>query len=149
MILPLRATREVWTFDWFDLDVPIQFGSMFILPTCLYIVHRHTRMLISHEFIRELDQRRVELFLYRVFQEKGAPDELLVPDLDEWDDAVWQGLSREFQCQIKLIDDAPNESELREGDSIESQLGNLIAGSAEKLLTSLGNPYVAQGLVKA
>jgi tetratricopeptide (TPR) repeat protein len=149
MILPLRATREVWTFDWFDLDVPIQFGSMFILPTCLYLVHRHTRMLISHEFIRELDQRRVELFLFRVFQEKGAPDELLIPDLDEWDDSVWQGLSREFQCQINLIDVEPNESETREDDSIEAQLGNLIAGSAEKLLTSLGYAFVAQGLVKA
>ena len=47
MILPLRSTKEVWAFDWFDLDVPIQFGSMFILPTCLYVVHRHTRMLLG------------------------------------------------------------------------------------------------------
>jgi tetratricopeptide (TPR) repeat protein len=149
MILPLRATREVWTFDWFDLDVPIQFGSMFILPTCLYVVHRHTRMLIAHEFIRELDQRRVELFLHRVFQEKGTPDELLVPDLDEWDDSVWQALSRDYQCQINLVDMEPNEADPREEDSIESQLSNLLAGSAENLLTSLGNTFVAQGLVKA
>src|SRR3981081_3757359 len=149
MILPLRATREVWTFDWFDLDVPIQFGSMFILPTCLYVVHRHTRMLIAHEFIRELDQRRVELFLHRVFQEKGTPDELLVPDLEEWDDSVWQALSRDYQCQINLVDMEPNETDPREEDSIESQLSNLLAGSAENLLTSLGNTFVAQGLVKA
>ena len=68
MILPLRSTKEVWAFDWFDLDVPIQFGSMFILPTCLYVVQRHSRMLLGHEFVRELDQRRVELFLHRAFQ---------------------------------------------------------------------------------
>jgi tetratricopeptide (TPR) repeat protein len=149
MILPLRATREVWTFDWFDLDVPIQFGSLFVLPTCLYIVHQHTRMLLAHEFIRELDQRRVELFLHRIFQEKGAPDELLVPDFDEWDESVWQGFSREYQCQINLVDIELNEEDAREEDSIESQLSNLVAGSVKNLLTSLGNTFVAQGLVKA
>src|ERR1700760_2977572 len=136
MILPLRSTKEVWAFDWFDLDVPIQFGSMFILPTCLYVVHRHTRMLLGHEFVRELDQRRVELFLHRIFQERGSPDELLVPDLDEWDEIVWQGLSREYQCQINLIDIEPSEEETREGESIELQLSNLIAGSAENVLAS-------------
>src|SRR6202047_1523875 len=105
------ALNEGWAFDWFDLEVPIQFGSMFILPTCLYVVHRHTRMLLGHEFVRELDQRRVELFLHRAFQEKGAPDELLVPDLDEWDESVWQSFSKEYQCQINLIDVESNEVE--------------------------------------
>src|SRR6202008_2247211 len=149
MILPLRSTREVWMFDWFDLDVPIQFGSMFILPTCLYIVHRDSRLLLGHEFVRELDQRRVELFLHRIFQERGSPDELLVPDLDEWDEIVWQGLSREYQCQINLIDVEPTEEGSREAESIESQLSNLIAGSAENLLATHGETFVAQGLVKA
>jgi tetratricopeptide (TPR) repeat protein len=135
MILPLRSTKEVWAFDWFDLDVPIQFGSMFILPTCLYVVHRHTRMLIGHEFVRELDQRRVEVFLHRTFQEKGVPDELLVPDLDEWDETVWQSISREYQCQINLVDVEPTEEEAREEESIESQLSH-------------GATFVAQGLVK-
>ena len=148
MILPLRSTKEVWAFDWFDLDVPIQFGSMFILPTCLYVVQRHTRMLLGHEFVRELDQRRVELFLHRAFQEKGAPDELLVPDLDEWDETVWQSISKEYQCQINLVDIEPTEEEAREEESIESQLSNLIAGPAESLLASHGATFVAQGLVK-
>jgi tetratricopeptide (TPR) repeat protein len=149
MILPLRSTREVWMFDWFDLDVPIQFGSMFILPTCLYVVHRDTHLLLGHEFVRELDQRRVEVFLHRIFQERGSPDELLVPDMDEWDEIVWQGLSREYQCQINLVDVEPTEEESREEESIESQLSNLIAGSAENLLATQGEAFVAQGLVKA
>lgn len=148
MILPLRSTKEIWAFDWFDLDVPIQFGPMFILPTCLYVVHRHTRMLLGHEFVRELDQRRVELFLHHVFQERGAPDELLVPDLDEWDEAVWQGISREYECQINLVDAEATEEEAQEVESIESQLSNLIAGPAESLLASHGAIFVAQGLVK-
>src|ERR1700737_2452079 len=147
MILPLRSTREVWMFDWFDLDVPIQFGSMFVLPTCLYVAHRHTRILLGHEFVRELDQRRVELFLHRIFQEKGSPDELLVPDLDEWDEIVWQGLSREYQCQINLIDIESNEVETSEEEGIESQLSNLVAGPAESLLASHGAKFIAQGLV--
>src|SRR6202008_2320699 len=104
---------------------------------------------LGHEFVRELDQRRVELFLHRVFQERGSPDELLVPDLDEWDEIVWQGLSREYQCQINLIDIEPSEEESREAESIESQLSNLIAGSAENLLATHGETFVAQGLVKA
>jgi tetratricopeptide (TPR) repeat protein len=149
MILPLRSTREVWTFDWFDLDVPIQFGSMFILPTCFYVLHRQTRMLIGHEFVRELDQRRVELFLHRLFQERGAPDKLLVPDLDEWEEGVWQTLSREYQCQINLIDTEPTEEEAREREGVESQLSNLIVGSADNLLTTHGHTFVAQGLAKS
>src|SRR6202162_1826344 len=149
MILPLRSTKEVWAFDWFDLEVPIQFGSMFILPTCLYVVHRHTRMLLGHEFVRELDQRRVELFLHRAFQEKGAPDELLVPDGDEWDETVWQNFSKEHQAQINLVDIESNEVETSEEEGIESQLSNLIAGPAETLLASHGAQFVAQGLVKA
>src|SRR6202040_1079209 len=104
MTLPLPSTKAVWAFVWFDLKLPLQFGSMFILPTCLYVVHRHTRMLLGHEFVRELDQRRVELFLHRAFQEKGAPDELLVPDVDEWDETVWQSFSKEYQCEINLVD---------------------------------------------
>jgi len=149
MILPLRPTREVWTFDWFDMDVPIQFGSMFILPTCFYVLHRQTRMLIGHEFVRELDQRRVELFLHHLFQERGAPDKLLVPDLDEWEEGVWQTLSREYQCQINLIDAEPTEEEAREREGVESQLSNLIAGSADNLLTTHGHTFVAQGLTKS
>jgi tetratricopeptide (TPR) repeat protein len=139
----------VWTFDWFDLDVPIQFGSMFILPTCFYVLHRQTRVLIGHEFVRELDQRRVELFLHRIFQERGAPDKLLVPDLDEWEEGVWQTLSREYQCQINLIDTEPTEEEAREREGVESQLSNLIAGSADNLLTTHGHIFVAQGLTKS
>jgi tetratricopeptide (TPR) repeat protein len=149
MILPLRSTKEVWAFDWFDLDVPIQFGSMFILPTCLYVVHRHTRMLLAHEFVRELDQRRVELFLHRAFQEKGAPDELLVPDVDEWDETIWQSFSREYLCQISLVDVESTEINAGEEEGIETQLSNLIAGPAESLLASHGETFVAQGLVKA
>ena len=149
MILPLRSTREVWAFDWFDLDVPIQFGSMFILPTCLYLVHRHTGMLLGHEFVRELDQRRVELFLHRAFQEKGAPDELLVPDVDEWDESVWRSFSKEYQCRINLVDAESSELDPSEEDALESQLSNLIAGPAENLLATHGATFVAQGLVKA
>src|SRR6201999_3206117 len=104
---------------------------------------------LGHEFVRELDQRRVELFLHRAFQEKGAPDELLVPDVDEWDEAVWQGFSKEYQCQINLVDVESNEAEAGEEEGIESQLSNLIAGPAESLLATHGTQFVAQGLVKA
>jgi tetratricopeptide (TPR) repeat protein len=69
--------------------------------------------------------------------------------MDEWDEIVWQGLSREYQCQINLVDIEPTEEESREEENIESQLSNLIAGSAENLLATQGEAFVAQGLVKA
>ncbi|MBV9390818.1 MAG: hypothetical protein JOY96_02895 [Verrucomicrobia bacterium] len=149
MILPLRSTREIWSFDWFDLDVPVQFGSVFILPTCLYVIQKHTRTLVAHEFIRELDQRRVEVFLHRLFQDKGAPDEILVPDFEDWDDAVWQNLSREYQCEINIVEVEATEENIRIEENIESQLSSLVVGSAETLIENHGKSAVAQGLVKA
>jgi tetratricopeptide (TPR) repeat protein len=152
MIQPLRATREVWRLDWFDVDVPVQFGSMFILPTCLYVVHRYTRMLIGHEFVRELDHRRVELFVHRLFQERGAPDELLIPEFEEWDgsdSSLWQGLSREYGCEINLVDINTVQNDARGKENIEAQLGSLVASSAENVLATQGNSTVAQGLARA
>ncbi|HEY0790240.1 MAG TPA: hypothetical protein VGD78_04170 [Chthoniobacterales bacterium] len=147
MIQPLRPTREIWGFDWFDLDVPIQFGSMFILPTCLYVVHRFSGTLVGHEFVRELEQRRVELFLHRLFQERGVPDELQMPQLEEWDEGTWQSLSREFRCQINLIDRKGAATGVE--PKIESQLSSLVTGPAENLLALQGPNGVAQGLVQA
>jgi tetratricopeptide (TPR) repeat protein len=149
MILPLRSTRDVWTIDWFDLDVPVQFGELFILPTCLYIVQRDSRMLIGHEFVRELDQRRVEMFMHRLFEERGAPDELLIPDREEWDEQVWQALSREYDCHINLIDIEESEDSVESDAEVESQLNNLIAGSAGNVIAAYGPSFVAQGLVRA
>src|SRR2546423_15605020 len=104
MIQPLRPTREVWSFDWFDLDVPIHFGSMYILPTCLYVVHRFSGALVGHEFARELEQRRAEGVLHRLFQERGVPDELQGPAFEDWDEGTVQHPSREFPWPINLVD---------------------------------------------
>jgi hypothetical protein len=147
MIQPLRATKEVWNLDWFDLDVPIQFGALFILPTCLYVVHRHSAMLIGHEFVREMDQRRTELLLHRLFQEKGVPDELQIPDFEEWDESIWQNLSREYHCEINLVD--TEQEEPSEDDPIQAQISALIYSSARNLLLTRGPGFLAQGLVQA
>ncbi len=136
MIQPLRATKEIWSFNWFDLDVPIQFGSLVMLPTCLYVVHRYSAMLIGHEFVRETDQRRAELLLHRLFQEKGVPDELQIPDFEEWDESIWQSLSREYHCQINLVDIEQEESLDEEEDPIQTQISGLVTSSAQNLLMS-------------
>ena len=149
MIQPLRATRETWRLDWFDLDSPIPFGSMFILPTCIYVIHRYTGMLIGHEFIRELDQRKAEILVHRLFQERGIPDEIQIPDLEEWDELVWQGLSRDYHCEVQLVDNDRGETDPAQQEAIRQRLDSMIAGSAQTLLTSLGAKTVAQGLVQA
>jgi plasmid stability protein len=149
MIQPLRATKEIWSVNWFDLNVPIQFGSLFILPTCLYVVHRHSAMLIGHEFVREMDQRRAEFLLHRLFQEKGVPDELQIPDFEEWDESIWQNLSREYHCEINLVDIEHGESTEEEQDPVQAQISGLIAGSAKNLLLTQGPGFLAQGLVRA
>jgi tetratricopeptide (TPR) repeat protein len=149
MIQPLRATRETWRLDWFDLDSPTPFGSMFILPTCLYVIHRYTGTLIGYEFIRELDQRRAEILVHRLFQERGIPDELQIPDLEEWDESVWQGLSREYHCEVQLVDNDRGETDPTQQEAIRQRLDSMIAGSAQTLLTNLGPKVIAQGLVQA
>jgi tetratricopeptide (TPR) repeat protein len=149
MIQPLRATRETWRVDWFDLDSPIPFGSMFILPTCIYVIHRYTGMLIGHEFIRELDQRRAEILVHRLFQERGIPDEIQIPDLEEWDESIWQGLSREYHCEVQLVDHDRGENDVTQQEAVRQRLDSMIAGSAQTLLTSLGPKTIAQGLVLA
>lgn len=149
MIQPLRATRETWRVDWFDLDSPIPFGSMFILPTCIYVIHRYTGMLIGHEFIRELDQRRAEILVHRLFQEKGIPDEIQIPDLEEWDESIWQGLSREYHCEVQLVDHDRGENDPTQQEAVRQRLDSMIAGSAQTLLTTLGPKNIAQGLVLA
>jgi tetratricopeptide (TPR) repeat protein len=149
MIQPLRATRETWRVNWFDLDVPIPFGSMFILPTCIYVVHRYTGMLVGHEFIRELDQRRAELLVHHLFQERGIPDEIQIPDLEEWDESVWQGLSREYHCEVQLVDDDREETDRNEQEAVRQRLDSMVAGSSQTLLASLGPKVIAQGLVQA
>ena len=149
MIQPLRATRETWRLDWFDLNSPIPFGSMFILPSCIYVIHRYTGMLIGHEFIRELDQRRAEILVHRLFQEKGIPDEIQIPDLEEWDESVWQGLSREYHCEVQLVDNDRGETDPAQQEALRQRLDSMIAGSAQTLLTSLGPKAIAHGLVQA
>jgi hypothetical protein len=149
MIQPLRATKEIWSLNWFDLNVPIQFGSLVMLPTCLYVVHRHSAMLIGHEFVRETDQRRAELLLHRLFQEKGVPDELQIPDFEEWDESIWQNLSREYHCEINLVDIETEEPLEEEEDPIQAQISSLVSGSAQNLLLTHGPGFLAQGLVRS
>jgi len=148
MIQPLRATRETWRVDWFDVEVPIRFGSLFILPTCIYVIHRYTGLLVGHEFVRELDQRRTEMLVHHLFQERGIPDEIQIPDIEDWEEAVWQGLSREYHCEVQLIEDDRDDVENTEYASIRQQLEAMISGSAQNLLASVGPKHVAQGLVQ-
>jgi tetratricopeptide (TPR) repeat protein len=148
MIQPLRATRETWRVDWFDLQVPIQFGAMFIMPTCIYVIHRFTGLLVGHEFVRELDQRRAEMLIHHLFQERGIPDEIQIPDIEEWDEAVWQGLSREYHCEVQLIEDDREDAETSEYESIRQRLDAMVSGPAQTLLASMGPKYIAQGLVQ-
>src|SRR5258708_11001118 len=145
MIQPLRATKEIWSFHWFDLDVPIRFGSLVILPICLYVVHRCSAMLIGHEFVGETDQRRAELLLHRLFQEKGVPDELQIPDVEEWDESIWQSLSREYHCQINLACVEQEDPFDGEEYPIQTQISGLMTTSAQNLLMNQGPVLLAQG----
>ncbi len=103
MIQPLRTTREVWILNWADVPTPVQFGVVYLLPTILYVTQRKSRAILAHEVVREIDQHRVELFLDRLFQTKGVPDELLVPETDDWNEDFWPFLAREYGFQVHLV----------------------------------------------
>src|SRR5258708_33420199 len=110
---------------------------MFILPTCIYVIHRHTGMLIGHEFIRALDQRRAEVLIHHLFQARGIPDEIQIPDLEEWHESVWQGLSREYHCEVQLVDTDRGDTDPTQQEAVRQRLDSMIARSAQTLLASL------------
>jgi tetratricopeptide (TPR) repeat protein len=103
MIQPLRHSREIWILGWQDLATPVPFGSAYILPTVLYVARRENQVLLGHEVVREISQRRVEIFLHRLFQTKGVPDELLAPEDDSWGEDFWSMMAREYRLQINLV----------------------------------------------
>jgi tetratricopeptide (TPR) repeat protein len=110
MIQPLHTSREVWILGWRDMETPVSFGTVYILPTLLYVLRRADRVVLSQEIVRELDQRRTELFLHRLFQNHGTPDELQVPADEDWNENFWRLIGREYRCQISLVarDDETN-----------------------------------------
>jgi len=105
MIRPLRSSRVVWALDWVEIGEPVPTGQDFYLPTCLFVVGESGQPVLGQETLRELDQRRAEHLLSRLFNERGAPDGVVMHDAPEWSRQAWKSFGKDFGCEIRVVTD--------------------------------------------
>jgi tetratricopeptide (TPR) repeat protein len=151
MIQPLRPNRSHWALYWVDLHEPIPSGDDFILPTCMFVVGDSGKPILGQEILRELDQRRAENLLSRLFNERGAPDEVLVPETAEWDRRAWKNFARDFQCEIRLV---PAEGTklpplLQLAVLVKDQVVDKLLEACRRAMRKARNTEIAAGLVRS
>jgi tetratricopeptide (TPR) repeat protein len=103
MIQPLHASRIQWVLDWVHLTEPVRAPEGIMLPTCLFVLSDASEPLLGQEILRELDQRRAESLLARLFSERGTPHQIFIPESDEWDARAWKSFGHEMQCEIRIV----------------------------------------------
>jgi tetratricopeptide (TPR) repeat protein len=151
MIRPLRSARVVWALDWVEIGEPVPAGTDYILPTCLFVVGEGGRPVLGQETLRELDQRRAENLLSRLFNERGTPDVVVMHDAPEWNRQAWRSFGKDFTCEIRVVADReadiPEALEMtrRVRDEIAARLVEACRGSAPGQRPSV----IAAGLVRA
>ncbi len=103
MIQPLHASRIQWVLDWVHLNEPVRAPDGIMLPTCLFVLSDASEPLLGQEILRELDQRRAESLLARLFSERGTPHQIFIPESDEWEARAWKSFGEEMQCDVRLV----------------------------------------------
>jgi tetratricopeptide (TPR) repeat protein len=108
MIQPLKTPRNTWRLHWLDLSEPVPTGGDWFLPTLVVVLDRNGSPVGPPEIMEELDQARIESMLYRLIENSSAPDQLLVPESDDWNHPDWQAFSSE--CKLEIRFHAPDKS---------------------------------------
>ena len=94
MIQPLKVPKNAWHLYWLDLEEPLPKGKDWFLPTLVVLCDRKGTPVAPPEIMEELDQARVESMLYKVFEKTPPPDQLLVPEDEEWEEEAWKSFPR-------------------------------------------------------
>jgi len=102
MIQPLKTSKTNWFLYWVDLDEPLPSPHGWFLPTIVIVCDDSGTPVAPPEILEELDQSRVENFLYKAFDELGTPDRLTVTASDDWDAEDWQSFSADCKLDIRL-----------------------------------------------
>ncbi len=103
MIQPLHSPKNQWVLDWVHFDEPVRFEGGVYLPTCLFVLREGGEPVIGQEILRELDHRRAENLLARLFSDYGTPDEVVMADTPEWEPDAWKAFAKEMGCAIRVL----------------------------------------------
>ena len=102
MIQPLKSPKNNWFLYWVDLEEPLPSGKDWFLPTIVIVCDQSGSPVASPEILEELDQARVENFLYKTFDQIGTPDRLSIAASEDWDADSWRSFSADCKLDIRF-----------------------------------------------
>ncbi|MEI8294036.1 MAG: hypothetical protein WCG66_08610 [bacterium] len=143
MIQALKTARNTWHLHWLDLEEPVPSGADWILPTLVVLCDRTGAPIAPPELMEELDQARIENLLYRILDKNPPPDQLLIPQHEDWDEEDWRTFSAESKISIRFT---PATKAMSEELQAVTSLLVLRNGRPEQATPPPGD--VAEGLVR-
>ena len=111
MIQALKTPRNTWHLHWLDLEEAVPSGADWFLPTLVVICDRTGAPVAPPELMEELDQAKIENLLYRILDKTPPPDQLLVPQNEDWVEEDWRAFSAESKINIRFTPAAKAVSE--------------------------------------
>lgn len=102
MIQALKTPRNTWHLHWLELEEPVPNGSEWFLPTLVVVCDRAGTPIAPPELMEELDQARIENILYRILDKTVPPDQLIIPQHEEWEEEDWRSFSVESKINIRF-----------------------------------------------
>lgn len=102
MIQPLKFPKNNWFLYWVDLEEPLPSGRDWFLPTIVIVCDQSGTPVAPPEILEELDQSRVENYLYKTFDQLGTPDRLSIAASEDWDAEGWQSFSADCKLDIRF-----------------------------------------------
>lgn len=103
MIESLHSSGSAWTLHCSELDHPARMGQGVILPVCMVVTGGAGNLVLDLRVMAEPDQRRTERHLWRLVSQHRPPQQLILPDLSDWDKEHWQGFSRQLPCAVRFV----------------------------------------------
>jgi tetratricopeptide (TPR) repeat protein len=143
MIQALKVPKNAWHLYWLDLEEPLPTGRDWFVPTLVVVCDREGTPVAPPEIMEELDQERVETMLYRIFDKTPPPDQLMVPQDEEWAEEDWRSFSAECKVDIRF---QPAERHAPEELRAMTRAFVMHIGRPEKSLPS--PEEIAHGLVR-
>ncbi len=143
MIQPLKSPKNNWFLYWVDLDEPLPSGQDWFLPTIVIVCDQAGTPVASPEILEELDQARVENYLYKTFDQIGTPDRLSIATSDDWDAEGWQSFSADCKLDIRF-----QNFDKRTPEDLRALTKTLVMRVGREPQGPLQSREVARGLVR-
>ena len=143
MIQPLKSPKNNWFLYWVDLEEPLPSGKDWFLPTIVIVCDHTGTPVASPEILEELDQSRVENYLYKTFDQVGTPDRLSVAASEDWDAEAWQSFSADCKLEIRF-----QNFDKRTPDDLRALTKTLVMRVGREPQGPVHKREVARGLVR-